>query len=273
MSSETGYFLSHDGLKLYYRHWDVQEPKAILCIVHGLGEHSNRYQHFAHSLAEHGISVFALDLRGHGLSQGKKGHTPNSDLLLSDVEELLKTARAEYTDLPMYLFGQSLGGNIVANYVLKMNTNELAGYILCSPWLRLAFTPPKWKTQLANVVGKVFPKITQPHGLKPEDFTHDAEAIKAYKEDPMVHQVISAALYLTCSANGEEALRRANEITLKGLAIHGTIDPIVDWKATREFAQTAKNVTWSELPNVLHEPLHDIGKEEVMGLITDWMSL
>ncbi|MEQ8583393.1 MAG: alpha/beta hydrolase [Marinoscillum sp.] len=271
MDSETEYFLSQDGLRLYYRHWDCEHPRKMLCIIHGLGEHSNRHRELAAFLNSQGITVFAMDLRGHGLSQGKRGHARSYPLLLSDIEELLKTARAEYTELPMYLLGQSMGGNLVANYALKMNTTELSGFVLTSPWFRLAFEPPKWKVALGKLVSGIFPALTQPNDLNAADLSKDPAVVEAYNTDPMVHRVISAGLFTSASAAGEEALQRAPEVKIKGLVIHGNADPIVSWKASESYAEQNELLEWVKLENVLHEPFQDLGKETVMQRVAEWI--
>ncbi|REE05693.1 alpha/beta hydrolase [Marinoscillum furvescens] len=272
MSSESGHFLSQDGLKLFYRYWECESPRAILCIVHGLGEHSNRYHELAQQLANSGITTYAMDLRGHGKSEGKRGHARSIELLMSDIEELLKTARAEHTELPMYLHGQSMGGNLVANYAIRMNTNELSGMILTSPWLRLAFAPPAWKVKLAGIAKSIFPSLTQPNNLDARQFTKDENAIRAYNEDPLVHGLISAKLYTECAASSAYALDHADQIKLPALVFHGTADPIVDWKASQELTQCmSTKVQWVPLEHFLHEPLHDNCKGEVTDQMIDWM--
>ena len=96
-----------------------------------------RYEHFAAHFNEHDIGVFAVDLRGHGKSEGKRGHAPNYDLLLSDVEELIKAARVDFNDTPIVLYGHSMGGNLVASFILQNNMKELEAAVLSSPWLTL----------------------------------------------------------------------------------------------------------------------------------------
>ncbi len=271
MESEPQYFLSQDGLRIYYRHWEEANPTKILCIVHGLAEHSGRYTHVADFFINQGYAVFALDLRGHGISQGKRGHAKTFDHLLSDVEELLKSARAEHTDLPMFLLGHSMGGNIVANYVLKKPTNELTGYILSSPWLRLAFEPPVWKMKLAKLVSGILPSLTQPDGLDANALSRDQSIVDAYKADPMVHGIISAGLFTSGTLAGEEVLQRSFEIKIPGLIYHGDADRIVNWNASEAFAKNNKMATWKLLKGVYHEGLNDLGKDELMATILDWM--
>ncbi|MDQ3393384.1 MAG: lysophospholipase, partial [Bacteroidota bacterium] len=137
MNNEHLTLLSRDGLEIHARYWVPEKPNAIICIVHGIGEHSGRYNEMALYMCSRGFTVFANDQRGHGKSGGKRGHSPSYSLLLDDVETLMKWARSQYPDLPLYLYGHSWGGNIVANFILKRKTKEVSGSILSSPWLEL----------------------------------------------------------------------------------------------------------------------------------------
>lgn len=271
MSNETEYFLSQDGLKLYYRSWLPENAERIVCIVHGLGEHSGRYHHVGDYLSKKKTAVYALDLRGHGLSGGKKGHAKNYSLLLGDIEELLKTARAEYTELPMYLMGHSMGGNLVANYMIKMSTNDLSGFILSAPWLKLAFEPPKWKLRLGKMLTSTYPRFSQPNGLILENISKDKEVVKAYVEDPHVHNRISVGLFSQITNASSNAMDHADDIKKKGLIYHGNGDRIIDWKSSKMFAEKCKDAEWHELENVYHEPHNDLEKGQVLELIAKWI--
>lgn len=271
MTEETDYFLSQDGLRLYYRHWPAQNPIAVLCIVHGLGEHSGRYMHVAKFLSQRNISVLAMDLRGHGLSKGKKGHSKSYSLLLSDVEELLKVSRSNYTELPMFLMGHSMGGNLAANFIIKMRINELAGYILSSPWFRLAFTPPKWKLNLVKFMVDVFPAFTSKNELNAAHLSKDPEVVRAYENDPHVHDKISAGLFHQIYQASEYALTHNKEINKPGLVYHGDADQIIDWRASKDFAERGKNCEWKRLQGTYHEPHNDLEKTTVLEMINEWI--
>ena len=196
MSEENQFILSQDGLKLHLHHWRTKQPQKVLCIVHGLGEHAGRYTELSKVLNDDNCSVMAIDLRGHGLSEGKRGHTRSYEHLLFDIEELLKAARAEYLDLPMILFGHSMGGNLVASFVKTKTTSELSGFILSSPFFDVAFQPPEWKVKLAKAVGALLPGLLQSNELDVEAISQDAEEVKKYQADPLVHDRISIRLFL-----------------------------------------------------------------------------
>lgn len=267
IEKETAFFLSKDGLKLHYRYWYPETASQVVCVVHGHGEHSGRYLHVGEHLAAAGAAVLAMDLRGHGLSEGKRGHTPSYDHLLSDVEELLKTARAEYTDLPLVLMGHSMGGNIVANYVISMNTNELTAFVLSAPWLRLAFDPPAWKVKAGRILRKIWPAISQPSRLDASLISKLPDVVTAYQTDPLVHGQITPGLYFSIMENGEKAIAHAGKINLPGLVYHGTADGIISWKGTEAFVQNAPNIDWHPLKGVYHEPHNDAAQREVLDLL------
>ncbi|MFY0606108.1 MAG: lysophospholipase [Cyclobacteriaceae bacterium] len=272
MDCEIDYFFSQDGLRLYYRHWECENPRSIVCIIHGLAEHSGRYDHIAKHLNDSQISVFGIDLRGHGLSNGKRGHAKNFEVLLNDVEELLKVAREAHTEIPMYLMGHSMGGNIVANYVLKKPVNELAGFILSSPWLKLAFEPPAWKDKLAKTVAGFWPSLTQPDGLDASDLSRDPQVVDDYKNDPLVHGKISAGLYIEGTNAAKNALENAVNIKIAGLVFHGSKDRIVDWNASKAFAESNDLISWKLIEGSYHEVLNDLDKDSVLSDITSWIS-
>lgn len=271
MSEETDYFFSQDGLRLSYRMWTPSAPEKILCIIHGLGEHSGRYEHVAAHLNNQNIGVFALDLRGHGLSAGKRGHAKRYDLLLSDVEELLKIARSEFTEIPLFLMGHSLGGNIVASYIQQMNINELEGYILSAPWFGLAFQPPIWKLRVGRLLVKMWPSLTQPNELDTATLSRIPEVVKAYESDPLVHDRISAGLYSAISGAAKRNLEKIDPVKLPGLIYHGNTDRLIDWRQSELYAGQV-NAEWHELKGVYHEPHNDLENEKVLKLISGWLA-
>src|SRR5258706_12535354 len=96
---------SRDGLELYARGWTAENPKAVVCLVHGHGEHVNRYNHVGQAFTEAGYALQGFDLRGHGRSAGQRGHTPSYQTLLVDISDFLADAQNRYPGLPLFLYG------------------------------------------------------------------------------------------------------------------------------------------------------------------------
>ncbi len=271
MSPESFRILSKDGLNLSVRHWPVTDPQKVLCVVHGLGEHSGRYQNLGSFLQENSIACLALDVRGHGISEGRKGHSPKYDLLISDVEELLKAARAEYTDAPIILFGHSMGGNLVSGYLRTMNLNELAGYILSAPWFQLAFDPPSWRVNLGKLVNAILPFLQQSNELEATQLSRIPEEVTAYLDDPLVHDKITPGLYFQIQKAGLAALAAVKDIELPGLVYHGSGDEIISHDASKKFASQMTKAEWWSIDGAFHEPHNDLCQPAVFERLRGWI--
>ena len=273
MSEENEFIFSKDGLRLYLHHWSVDSPKAVLCLIHGLGEHGGRYEALASFMNQSRISVIALDLRGHGLSEGRKGHIKSYELVLSDIEETLKLARSEYLGVPMFLYGHSLGGNLVANYVKTNPTLELSGFILSSPFFKTAFEPPAWKVGLAKMMGKILPGLVQGSELDVSGISSLHEEVEKYQSDPLVHDLISVRLFLDATHYGQEVLANSNPLKIPGLAYHGDSDKITSLAATKEFVgDNSDLVEFHEIKGTFHEPHNDVSRVKVHEMILEFIS-
>lgn len=273
MREETFQLISRDGLKLFGRSWLPEaDPVAVVCLIHGHGEHSGRYQHFGRQLTVHGLGVFGIDLRGHGLSQGKKGHTPSYDHLLEDVEDLMKKARVEYIETPMFLYGHSMGGNLVANFLTSRKTLELEGAVLSAPWLRLAFSPPGVKVTIGKIIRRLWPSFTVPSDLDVNEISSVPEEVEKYAADPLVHNRISAQLSLSIMEGGERAIEKAADLNIPVLLMHGEADKITSAPASQEFAARASgHATLKTWPGLKHEPHNEVNRVEVIDYACEWI--
>jgi len=273
MDEKSFHIVDKSGRNLNARKWEAgEDQKAIVAIIHGLGDHIDRYDHFSKFLNTKGISTIGMDYQGHGKSPGKRGHIPSYDLLLSNVENLLITARRAYNELPLFLYGQSLGGNIVANYILRHQSKELSGAIISSPFLELAFTPPKWKANLAKILNGLLPSFALSNEIEPMELSHDPVVGKAYFEDPLVHDKISVRLYNLGIEYGRWALENASLLSIPLLLMHGDEDQLTSFHASERFAgdagAKAKLKIWK---GMRHEVHNETRKEEVLEYICRWI--
>lgn len=266
-------FKSSDGLDLYARGWaPTGKPKAAIALIHGLGEHDGRYAHVGSALSEKGYALLGFDLRGHGKSGGARGHTPSYDALLDDITAFLKQMEGKYPGLPLFLYGHSMGGNLVLNYTLRRKSN-LHGVIATSPWLKLAFEPPAVKVALGRMMNSIAPGFTQPNGLDTKALSHDAAVVTAYENDPLVHDKISARLFSSMHDSGLWAIEHAAEFPLPLLLMQGSADRLDSLDATKEFAAKAGNkVTLKIWDGWFHEIHNEPEKEEVFKVMLDWLS-
>jgi alpha-beta hydrolase superfamily lysophospholipase len=263
---------SADGLTLYGQGWQPESGlSAVVCLVHGLGEHSGRYAGLAADLCKAGVALMSFDLRGHGRSAGLRGHAPSLDALMDDIDMLLEHAQRRFLTVPHFLYGHSLGGLLVLNYALRRSP-EVAGVIASAPPLRLAFDPPAARVFLGRIMDRFRPQFQQPTGLDTRALCHDPQVIREYVQDPLVHDRISARLYLSMLDAGEWALAHAAEFKMPLLIFHGGADRLTSTRATREFAGQVKgDCTHCEWEGFYHEPHNEPQRAEVVARVVGWI--
>jgi acylglycerol lipase len=247
-----------DGVQFYFQGWQPETPpKAVVCLVHGLGEHSGRYAHVAATLNDAGYVLLGFDLRGHGKSGGPRGHTPSYETLMDDIGRLLAEAAQRYPDQPQFLYGHSLGGNLVLNYALRRKPG-LAGVVATSPAIRTATPPPGSQITLAKVMNKIRPGMQMSNGLALDGLARDPEVIRAYTNDPLVHNKISVRLALEMLQAGEWALAHAAEFPSA--------------TASAEFAKKVPgDCTFKLWDGFYHETHNEPEKAEVLSFMIDWL--
>ena len=142
MKHEIIHWKSKDDLDIFGQYWKSGGmEKAVIALVHGFGEHSDRYHHVAEAFNNSGYSVIAFDHRGHGQSKGQRGHTPQYESLMQDMDVFLEKTRDIFPDTPVILYGHSMGGNIVTNYVIRRSPEVLPQWSLVI--LQTAEPPPR----------------------------------------------------------------------------------------------------------------------------------
>ena len=261
-----------DGRSRMARRWQPSgQVTGRMGIVHGLGEHSGRYHDWTASFCQAGIEVVAFDLIGHGHSGGPRGHVSDYELLLDDIALLVRELESHEDARPRWLYGHSLGGNLVLNYVLRRNP-ALSGVIATSPLLLPAHPPPLWKRMLAAVLNRFYPHATFSTAIDPADLSHDPQAVQRYREDPLVHDRVSVRLGVQMLAAGRWALEHADRLALPTLLMHGMGDRITSPAASLNFADRAGSICTVKLwPDLYHELQWEIDRTQVQAAILDWL--
>ncbi len=262
---------TNDGLNLHGRIHEVNDPKALVVLIHGMGEHFGRYAHVSAFFNQAGYAVAGIDLRGHGQSEGKRGHTPSYDLLMDDIELFVNRLNTAYPKVPLVLYGHSMGGNLTLNALIRKKLPVEAA-VISAPYLKLAFEPPKWKTVLGKLSAKWIPELSQATGLNTNSLTRDKNVIQAYKNDPLVHDKITSSFFVNVHFAGPFALRNAEKISIPILLMHGTKDQLTSHFATQELHEKipdrSKLKLWDEFYHELH---NEPEKELVFRYIDQWL--
>ncbi|HSK19893.1 MAG TPA: lysophospholipase [Longimicrobiales bacterium] len=274
MKRSDGSILGVGGLRLAYRTWEPPKSRATIIVVHGLGEHSGRYREFAARMAGYGMSTFAMDLRGHGLSDGRRGHVPSFDVFLQELDRFRREVEG-LADLhvPMFLLGHSLGGLIAVRYQEEYNT-RFEGAIIISPWLATAMSVPRWKANAAQALSKLLPALPFSAGIRPEHVSRDPDIVEAYRADPLVHDRVTPRFFTEVSAAMGLALQRSDRIQEPLLFMAAGDDRLVDTERSLRFARslTAPDLTVKVYPGHYHELLNELDRASIHREIRDWIA-
>jgi lysophospholipase len=274
-AEERGTFRLPNGAELSCRVWSTASPRAAVVVVHGIGEHSGRYDVTARHLAADGIEVHAFDLLGHGSSPGRRGHVSDLGELTAQVRRFHALVReARGPDLPLFLFGHSLGGLIALRSVQEGPELDWRGLVLSAPALGLRLHVPRWKRALGRLVSRLAPRLTLDSGIDPAELSRDPAVVAAYRDDPLVHRRVSARMYaemmrhMTLAAEEIEHRRLPESLWL----LPGR-DRICDAGVARSLASALEpeRVTVREYPGAYHEALNDLLGEQVRDDLTRWI--
>jgi alpha-beta hydrolase superfamily lysophospholipase len=247
-----------------------EHTKAVIIMVHGLGEHIQRYSFWAESFKNEGIGFIGVDLPGHGRTPGRRGSIRSYALTDEMLDILLKSCKQTFPGCPVYIYGHSLGGGIVLDYLLRKKP-KVRGAIVTSPWLRLSFEPQKSKVVMASVMKYVVPGLVQPSGLNVNHISHDVSVVEKYKDDPLVHDKISVSLFDAAMSAAKYSLSHASELIIPTLLLHGSEDLITSPDGSREFAGKTRMVELKIWDGGYHELHNETFKEEVFRYIMNWI--
>jgi alpha-beta hydrolase superfamily lysophospholipase len=275
MNYQSTTYASYDGIKLSGYLWATENtPKALINLIHGFGEYSERYSHWAELFVKSGYAVHAIDYRGHGKSDGRRGYIHSFDDLLNDIDVLVRESEKMFPEIPQFIYGHSLGGNIVTNYIFKRD-NNFKGAVISSPWYRLAFDPSAITLFFAKTIKSIFPKFTQKANLDVKGISHDQEVINNYIKDPLVHEKISARMFFEVYKAGNWALEHPDLMNIPVLLQHGNADKITSYKASVELAEKAqklnKDITFKEWEGMYHELHNELNYKEVFKFVVEWI--
>jgi len=258
------------GTTAIYKFDVAGEPKAVILLIHGLGEYAGRYSPWAAMFNEKGITVRAFDLPGHGRSGGRRGVIPSLEKVYETITLIIDGLAAEFPGVPLFLYGHSLGGGLLLNYLVRKSP-AVTGAIATSPWIYLSETPPTAKVVLAKLMKKIMPGLTQPSGLKTEYLSRVPDVEGKYNDDELVHGLISVGLYSSVTAAAAETVSRAAEISVPLLLAHGRDDMLISPAGSVRVAEAAPKATLKLWDGGYHELHNDILREDHFDFIIEWL--
>jgi alpha-beta hydrolase superfamily lysophospholipase len=270
--AREGTIASADGTKLSYRAWPKAGADVTFAVLHGLGDHARRYERFAQAMTRYGFGTFAVDLRGHGKSAGRRGHVDRWSQWTDDVAAFVAhvegIAGGEVVPL-----GHSFGGAALLSTVLEHKVPKAKRFIVSSPALKLQVQVPALKLTLGKAASKILPKLTLNNEVDAKTLSRIPEVVEAYRTDPLVHNKISLRMYSEWADACKRIFAHAGEIKLQFLILAGTDDQLIDPEGSKELHELTPSVSeLGLLEGRYHEPFNDLDNEEVFSVIAHWLS-
>jgi acylglycerol lipase len=255
-----------DGTPLYLRHWPaVGDAWATVMIVHGIGEHGGRYERTGRLMAGAGLDVYAFDLRGHGLSGGRRVYVRRWSDFLDDLE--LRLAQVRQEGLPLVLFGHSMGALIAVTYVCSDRPRPDLLVLSAVP---LGARTPAWQRLLAPLLGRLAPTLLVANPISGGQLSRDPAVGEAYFADPLVQPRSTARLGAEFLGAMKRIRSEIARINVPTLVIHGGADTLVP-TAVSEPLGRVPGVERRVLPNLRHETLNEPEGPSVVASIVEWL--
>jgi len=262
-----------DGVRIVYDEWTPEaEPRGVIVLSHGLGEHAGRYHHVAERFGEAGLIVYALDLRGHGRSGGKRVYLRNLSEYVGDFHTLVGIAAVEHPDLTRIVLGHSMGGGIVFSYGVEY-PDEYTAMVLSGPAVAAQASLSPLLVAAAKVLGKIAPGLPVEE-LDANAVSRDPAVVAAYNADPLVwHGKVPAGIARALIGVGETMPQRASALAAPLLVVHGEKDRLVPVDGSHHLVDcvAAEDVHLKVYPDLFHEVFNEPERALVLDDVTAWI--
>jgi alpha-beta hydrolase superfamily lysophospholipase len=261
------------GARLFRQSWLPDGPPAgVLVIVHGLAEHSGRYDELVRRLVDQRYAVHALDHRGHGRSSGRRAMIDRFKFLVDDLACLIADVRKQHGDARIVLLGHSMGGAIALDYALA-HADALSALVLSAPAIGADPGVPRWRIAMARGLSAILPNVGAIK-LPAAAISRDPDVVRDYENDPLVFRGAVPARTATELLEAMTALStRTAQLRVPVLVLHGTADALVPL-AIAEPAYAglgSADRTVRRYPGLYHEVFHEPERAQVFADLEDWL--
>ena len=257
---------------VFSRDWQpAGSPRGAVALVHGLGEHSGRYERLARRFTDAGFAVWAIDLRGHGQSPGARGDTRFAPAL-EDIDALVARCGASGAGVPVFVYGHSLGALLSVLWLLERPAAPVTGAVISAIGLHSALREQAVKVRAARVLGRAVPRVRMKSGIDPETLSRDPEVVAAYRKDKLVHDIVSLGFGRDALDGVDAVVAGASRLVVPQLVIHGSEDVLAYASGARELAALAPGVcTLQVYDGLFHEVHNEPEQEHVFADVLAWI--
>ena len=268
-----GSFAGARGLKIAWRSWlPEDEPRAVVVIAHGAGEHIGRYEHVAARLVSERYAVYGLDHRGHGLSEGPRALVDRLSYTIADLDHFVALATGQHPGPDVFLLGHSMGGCISVQYAIS-HQDRLHGLLLSGPLAALDAAPAPVRV-MASVLSALAPKLPL-FRVDPSLVSRDPAVVKAYQDDPLVYHGKLPVRTISELAGAVSSFpATVGAITVPTLIMYGTEDKLAPPAGSVMLSEriAATDTTLIPYQGLYHEILNEPEQQQVMDDMCAWLS-
>lgn len=266
-----GEFTGAAGGRIYWQGWVAATARGVVVIAHGYAEHSGRYRHVAERLADEGYSTYALDHRGHGKSEGSKANINRMAEVVADLRTFVGLAPGAHPDVPLFLYGHSMGGLIALRYAID-HQSSLDGLVVSGPAI-VATVGSKLERAAAKLLSRIAPDL-RPTPLDSSLISRDPEVVRTYDSDPLVYRgkipVRTAAESLITA---DTVIRDLPQLKLPVLILQGGEDKLISPVSAQIVADkvASEDITTKLYDGLYHEVHNEPEKDTVLGDVVSWL--
>jgi acylglycerol lipase len=274
MKHIEGNFRGARNINIYYQAWLPDgKAKAVILIVHGIGEHSGRYMNVVNRFAPLGFALYGLDHIGHGKSDGPRemverfGDFTDTLAMYSNMVASLEPGK------PLFILGHSMGGLIASSYLLD-HQSQFKGAILSGPAVKVADNITKATIFFGKIIAALAPRLGL-IGLDVNCISRDPEVVRVYVEDPLVfHRKTPARLASELLKAMLRVQAEASKITLPFIVLQGGKDEIVNPKGAQMLFEAASSAdkTIKVYDELFHEVFNEPEHDRVLADVEEWLS-
>jgi acylglycerol lipase len=267
MKTQTGTFTAHDKTSIYWKGWVPEHtPKAVVHVIHGYAEHIDRYGNVVNELLPARYAIFGTDHRGHGHSDGKRGHVKAFQEFIDDEKQFAREViKTRFPGIPYFILGHSMGSLIAMNYV-EQSADGVKGLVLSGTGSQPGTDIPKALLILTKILSKILPSVHVKSPLPPEFISRDMDVVKAYVDDPLVYNVITPRLAYEMNRYVVIGAQNASKIKIPVLIQLGSQDTA--FSGQRELFEMigAQDKTFKRYEGLKHEVYNELAADRIKVL-------
>lgn len=260
------------GLKIYAAEWPHQRPKGVVGLIHGIGEHCRRYDEMGEALQAAGYAMLGYDRQGFGRSEGKRGYVKEFSHFYDEIAQLILECERKYPDLPVFLYGHSMGGNLLLSYLIRRKP-QIAGAVASAPYISLPFKVNPITLNMGRLMRRVYPAFTVSNQVDNTLLSRSPGIGEAMLADPHSHDKVSSIVGIDMMKAAAQLDEFNGELTTPLLLMHGDADGLTSFSASEAFSKRveAASMEFKAWPGLYHELHNEPERQQVFTYLTNWL--